>query len=137
MHLNSMKNFREFTSPSGIKILAGKSAESNEALVKQVGDNEFVFHTAAPGSPFVNIKADADTGKVKIEDIQFAAVICARYSQVWKKSKRLAILVDKFLGKDIFKTKEMKLGTFGIKRCGTMIVFKNKIEEFIKLKEKK
>ena len=48
--------FREFTTSSGKKVLAGKSAQNNEELVKQIKDNEDVFHTAKPGSPFVNIK---------------------------------------------------------------------------------
>jgi predicted ribosome quality control (RQC) complex YloA/Tae2 family protein len=51
-----MTNFREWFTSSGKRVLAGKSANNNEELIKQVERNEIVLHTANPGSPFVNIK---------------------------------------------------------------------------------
>ena len=103
-------NFREFEISSGKKVLLGKSAESNEALISQVELTETVLHTAAPGSPFVNIK-----GKATKKDISEAAVFCARYSQDWRDNKK-DIIVHVFKGKDIYKDKKMKLGTFGVKK---------------------
>ncbi len=54
--------FREFITDRGTMIFAGRNAENNEELVKQVGKNEEVFHTDARGSPFVNIKGRAKKG---------------------------------------------------------------------------
>ena len=121
-------NFREFTTSSGKKILAGKSAANNEELISQVEPSEIVLHTKKPGSPFVNIK-----GKATQKDIKEAAIICARYSKAWKKAKlKKDIIVHIFRGKDIYKTKKMKLGTFGVKKFKELRVRKKDIEEFEK-----
>ncbi|MFH1710927.1 MAG: NFACT RNA binding domain-containing protein [Nanoarchaeota archaeon] len=122
-------DFRKFITSSGKEVLAGKSAESNEKLIEQVSENEIVLHTAKPGSPFVNIKAGKE--KITKKDLGEAAVFCARYSQVWKKAKiKKDVLVHWFLGKDIFKTKGMKLGTFGVKKVRKIKVNKGEILMF-------
>jgi len=121
-------NFRKFVTSSGKEVLAGKSAENNEELVKQIGKNETVLHTAQPGSPFVNIKL-LEKQKTTKEDIKEAAVFCARYSQDWRDSQD-DVLVHIFLGKDIFKLSGMKLGTFGVKKYKEMKVKKLSIEKF-------
>jgi len=127
------KKFREFVLDSGTKILCGKNAESNEALIQQVEPEEIVLHTKASGSPFVNIK---DSGKSMIEnlfsdDLKKAAIICARYSQDWR-DRKTDIIVHKFKGKDVYKDKKMPLGTFGVKKKKNMKVKKKDIEDFIK-----
>ena len=116
--------FRELKTSSGKLVLAGKSAESNEELIEQIGENEDVFHTVKPGSPFVNIK-----GKSNKEDREEAAVFCARYSQDWRDNKS-DVDIHWFKGKDIYKTKDMKLGTFGVKKYKKLIVKKEKIKKF-------
>lgn len=118
-----MADFRELITLSGKKVLAGKSAESNESLISQAGKEETVLHTKAPGSPFVNIK-----GKASREDIKEAAVFCARYSKDWKQNKR-DVEVHIFKGKDIFKIKGMKTGTFGVKKFKSVKVKKEEIEK--------
>lgn len=117
-------NFREYTSQSGTLILAGKSAENNEELIAQVKPNEEVFHTDAVGSPFVNIK-----GKPKKGDIKEAAIFCARYSKDWRDNKR-DVMVHRFKGADIYKSKGMKTGTFGVKNLKKIKVSKIDIENF-------
>ena len=117
--------FRELITRSGKKIIVGKDAESNEELVNQVGKDEEVFHTASPGSPFVNIK-----GEAKKTDIKEASIICAKYSRDWKKNKK-DVVVHIFKGKDIYKNKEMKLGTFGVKKFKAIRVKKNEILNFV------
>ena len=102
--------FRELITRAGSTILAGKDAKNNEALITQIAPNEEVFHTAAAGSPFVNIK-----GKAKKGDIKEAAIFCAIYSRDWKKNKR-DVIIHRFKGEDIYKEKSMKTGTFGIKK---------------------
>ena len=117
-------NFRKFRTKSGTTILAGRTAENNEELIKQVKKNEEVFHTDAPGSPFVNIK-----GKPKRGDIKTAAVFCARYSREWKKKKK-DVEVHRCEGRDIYKNKMMKTGTFGVKKFKRVRVKKRDIIKF-------
>lgn len=118
--------FREFITKKGTLVLAGKSAKNNEELVAQVEPNEIVLHTAEPGSPFVNIK-----GKPKFGDVKQAAVFCAKYSQDWRDNKK-DVVVHKFRGEDIYKRKDMKTGTFGIKKFKVIKVKKKWIEDFDK-----
>ena len=117
-------NFRERITKSGNTILAGKDAKSNEKLIEQIGPDEEVFHTQEKGSPFTNIK-----GKPSKGDIKEAAIFCAIYSQDWK-NKRGDVLVHRFKGKNIFKDKTMKQGTFGVKNFKIIKVKKKEIEEF-------
>ncbi len=119
-----MTIFRQHTSSQGTLFLAGKSSETNELLIAQVGKNEDVLHTARPGSPFVNIK-----GKTKKGDLKEAALFCAVYSQDWKKNKK-DVVVHVFKGKDIFKEKIMKQGTFGVGKFKEIKVKKSKIEKW-------
>lgn len=117
-------NFRQHTSKKGTLFLAGKSSETNELLIAQVEKDEDVLHTAKPGSPFVNIK-----GKTKEGDLKEAAIFCAIYSQDWKKNKK-DVLVHVFKGKDIFKEKLMKEGTFGVKKFREIKLKKGEIEKW-------
>jgi len=119
--------FRELITSSGKLVLAGKDAAGNEHLIEQVRPEEIVLHTKAPGSPFVNIK---DNGKrVLKKEIKEAAVFCAKYSQDWKKNKE-DVVVHYFKGKDIYKRKSMKLGTFGVKDAKEIKVKKKDIKNF-------
>jgi predicted ribosome quality control (RQC) complex YloA/Tae2 family protein len=117
-----MTKFREYFSSSGTLFLGGKNAENNEELITQAGKDEDVFHTAMPGSPFVNIK-----GEAKKTDIKEAAIFCAKYSQDWKKNKK-DVIVHQFKGKDIYKEKKMPLGTFGVKKFKEIKVKKEELE---------
>ena len=118
--------FRQITTKSETIILAGKDENSNEELVKQIEKDEEVFHTEKPGSPFVNIK-----GKAKKEDVKIAAIFCAAKSQDWRDNKK-DVLVHQFKGKDIFKIKGMKTGTFGVKKHKAIKVKKSDIEKWVK-----
>src|SRR4030042_5457034 len=111
------KNFRKYVTSSGKEILAGKNAEQNEELIKEeVRGEDIVLHTQFPGSPFCVIK-----GKPEKKEIHECAVFCAKYSQEWKKSKKKHdVIVHIFKGKDIFKEKNMKTGTFGVKKFKTI-----------------
>jgi len=120
-------NFRKFITASGKEVLAGKSAENNEEIINQVGDDETVLHTAEPGSPFANIKANwKETSK---KDLKEAAVFCAKYSKDWRDNKK-DVEVHVFFGKEIFKTAGMKTGTFGVKKVRKIKVNKEEILEF-------
>ena len=116
------KNFRKFATKSGAVVLAGKDENSNEELVKQITPDEFVFHTAAAGSPFANVK-----GKANENDLKEAAIFCAKYSRDWKKNHH-DVEVHKFRGRDIYKKPGMKAGTFGVRKFETMRIRKEDIE---------
>jgi predicted ribosome quality control (RQC) complex YloA/Tae2 family protein len=118
-----MTNFREWFTSSGKRVLAGKSANNNEELIKQVERNEIVLHTANPGSPFVNIKDKKPTK----QDIYDAALLCAKYSQTYK-NKKENVKIHVFSGKDIYKTEKMKVGTFGVKNFKEIIAKKEDIK---------
>ncbi|MEK6917325.1 MAG: NFACT RNA binding domain-containing protein [Nanoarchaeota archaeon] len=116
--------FRKFTTRKNILALAGRDAASNEELISQVGKEELVFHTEAPGSPFVNLKGEPKKG-----DVEEAAIFCAKYSRDWKKNKK-DVVVHIFKGKDIYKDKGMSLGTFGVKKLKVIKVKKEEIEKW-------
>ena len=123
--------FRECISKQGTLILSGKDAESNEALVGQAEKEEIVLHTAMPGSHFVNIK-----GKTKRGDIKEAAICCASRSQDWRDNKS-DVQIHIFKGKDIYKLKGMKTGTFGVRNFKSIKVKKKEIERFLQGGKKK
>ena len=117
--------FREIITSSGTKILVGKNAEQNEELVKKfIGKENIILHTAAPGSPFCVI----DNLEPNKKDIKEAAIVCARYSQDWRDNKK-NVIIHKFKGKDIYKEKNMKVGTFGVKKPKKIKVKKMEIEK--------
>jgi predicted ribosome quality control (RQC) complex YloA/Tae2 family protein len=122
-----MVRFREFETTAGKIVLAGRNAKNNEELVAQVEEDEDVFHTSTPGSPFVNI-----IGKSNQQDRKEAAIFCASKSKAWRDYKK-DIEVHWFKGKDIYKRKSMKPGTFGVKEFSIIKVKKIDIK---KLEEK-
>ena len=120
-----MPNFRELTTSSGKLVLSGKDRETNEKLIKQVEADNIVLHTAKPGSPFAEIK-----GKATKKDIKEASIFIAKFSQDWKKNKK-DVKVHYFIGKDIYKSKDMKTGTFGVKKFKEIVVRKKEIEQVL------
>jgi len=124
-------NFRKFITSSGKLVLSGKDKETNEELIKQVEKDNWVLHTKEKGSPFAEIKSDGK--KINKKDMREAAIFVAKFSQDWKKNKK-DVVIHYFLGKDIFKDKNMKIGTFGVKKFKEIKVKKEEIERFEKRK---
>ena len=122
-----MGMFRRFITSSGKTVLAGKDAKSNESLMSDVGENEEVFHTVASGSPFVNIKTSVTNKKDRLE----AAIFCASKSQDWRNNQSI-VKVNRFKGKDVYKEKGMKLGTFGVRRKKVVSIGKTQIRRFLR-----
>jgi predicted ribosome quality control (RQC) complex YloA/Tae2 family protein len=123
------ENFRKYTLKSGLLVVAGKNASMNEEIIKQAGKNEYVLHTKLPGSPFCNIKSDYKV--VSREDLYETAVFCAFFSQAWKKSSlKKDVDIHVFFGKDIYKSSEMKTGTFGVRKLKNIIAKKDDILNF-------
>jgi predicted ribosome quality control (RQC) complex YloA/Tae2 family protein len=111
---------RELILPSGTKIFLGKNSENNDELVKSYfGKENIILHTAKPGSPFCII----DKIKPTKEEIKQSAIICASKSQDWRDNHG-DVMINLFTGKDIYKDKIMKSGTWGIKKKPKLIKIK-------------
>jgi predicted ribosome quality control (RQC) complex YloA/Tae2 family protein len=125
--------FRQIQISSGKEVFGGKDAKTNEKLIEQSQENEFLFHTKLPGSPFCNIKSDFK--EVSKRDIKETAIFCARYSQDWRDNQK-DVTVQYFLGKDVYKLKSMKLGTFGVRNTKEIKIKRQEVVDFLS-KEKK
>jgi predicted ribosome quality control (RQC) complex YloA/Tae2 family protein len=103
--------FKQFQTSSGKVFFLGKNAENNDELVEKFrGKDNIILHTAKPGSPFCVIEDLKPTKK----DIKESAIACASKSQDWR-DNRQDVLIHQFTGKNIYKLKLMKLGTWGLK----------------------
>lgn len=118
-------NFRQFVTSRKTKVIAGKNAEQNEELVRKfINKENLIMHTSKPGSPFSVI-----LGRRKRGDLKEVAIFTTKYSQDWKKArKKKDVIVHVFKGKDVFKEKDMKLGTFGVKNYKKIKVKKQEVE---------
>jgi predicted ribosome quality control (RQC) complex YloA/Tae2 family protein len=119
---------REIILESEAKIFLGKNSENNDELVeKYKGKENIILHTAKPGSPFCVIEKLNPTK----EEVKNSAIICASKSQDWRDNKQ-DVLVHVFTGKDVYKEKIMKTGTWGIRKKPKLIkVKKQEIEKWI------
>lgn len=107
---NWWEKFRWFYSSEDVLVVGGKSAESNDNLLKNhLGKGEIVFHTEDPGSPFFVIKGYA--GKKTLRETGIAA---ASYSQGWKKGLR-KMSVMYCVSEQLHKRKGMKIGTWEVR----------------------
>lgn len=120
------EKFRWFATSTGKLVIGGKSAEQNEELVMLfLGKENIILHTSNAGSPFCII-----LDKPEKNDISEAAIFCAKHSRDWKKNMR-DVEVHVFSGKNVYKDRGMKTGTFGVRKIGRKIrVKKEKIENF-------
>ena len=112
--INDYRKFRWFFTSNGILVVGGKSDDQNELVIRNFLKPSYtVVHTTSPGSPFMIIQSDNPSRK----DLEEAAVFCACFSKQWKnlKNGKEKIEIDIFQGDQIYKTKMMKKGTFGVK----------------------
>ena len=106
-------------------ILLGKNQEQNEALVKMFkGRDVIIMHTVAPGSPFAVALEKKITAKEKRKIANYVAC----FSQDWRDNKK-DVKVHWFTGKEVYKKKAMKIGTFGVKKTKTITAKKQDIEK--------
>jgi len=118
--------FKEFILKSGAKALLGRNEENNDELVSLYkGKENIILHTSAPGSPFCVI----DSLNPSKEDICEASIACASKSQDWRDNKS-DVIMHQFTGKDVNKGKEMKKGTWNVKKYKTIKIKKADIEGF-------
>ena len=118
----------EFILKSGTKILLGKNAKNNDDLVEKYQNKKnIILHTAKPGSPFCVIDLNASK-----RDIKESAIVCAFKSKDWRENKN-NMIVHLFTGKNIYKEKNMKIGTWGLRKKPKIIrIKKEEIEKFEK-----
>jgi len=117
-------NYRKVKLNSGKEILLGRTAENNEELVNEFkGKANLMMHTVAPGSPFC-----VALEKPSASDKKQMASFCASYSQDWRDNKK-DVKVHVFTGKQVYKRKGMKVGTFGVKKAKTVVAKKADIEK--------
>jgi len=104
-------------SSDGFLVVGGKDASSNESVIKKHTDvSDLVYHTEAPGSPFIVIKNPDSVdipSKTKLE----AATYAATFSRAWNIGLKNAEVFE-VLPNQV--TKEAKSGEF-IPKGGFMI----------------
>ena len=107
--------YRWFFTSTGKLVVGGKSSTQNDELLmklKRSGKEYTVLHTTEPGSPFVVIRAPQS--EISENDLDESAIFTGCFSRAWKLRKKKTT-VDIFNLSQLFKTKEMKAGTWGIK----------------------
>ncbi|RLG12279.1 hypothetical protein DRN73_02985 [Candidatus Pacearchaeota archaeon] len=110
------KKYRWFFTKSEKLVYGGKSAVQNEEIVKEIikkNSERIVMHTKIPGSPFAII--DAPLKKVNESDLEETAVWTACFSRAWR-TGLYKTQVDIFTNNQILKEKNMKPGTFAVKK---------------------
>jgi predicted ribosome quality control (RQC) complex YloA/Tae2 family protein len=82
---NWFDNFRwTYTSTNNLLFVCGKDSTSNEVLVKKhLDENDLVFHTMAPASPYGILKGGKNIASK--EEIEECAQFISVFSAQWKK----------------------------------------------------
>ena len=90
----SPKPYYEFISPSGFKVLVGKSAKGNEIITFLIAkDSDLFFHAKdAPGTHVILIKGEREPAE---EDIYFAAQLALKHSKLAPDGKGLVTVTEK------------------------------------------
>ena len=105
------ENYRWFFTSNNVLVVGGKSDEQNELVIRNFLKPDYtVMHTSAPGSSFMIIQSDKPTKK----DLDETAIFTASFSKQWKNGNK-QIEIDIFKGDQVYKTRAMKIGTFGVK----------------------
>ena len=115
MEFKDYQKYRWFYTSSGKLVVGGKNAEQNEELLTRLKNESkemIVMHTATPGSPFSFILTEIKS--VKEKDINECAIFTACFSRAWRERKNKAE-VDIFNLSQLYKSKSMKIGTWGVK----------------------
>lgn len=77
------EKFRWCISSNDFLIIGGKDSTSNEVVIKKYTDpHDLIYHTEAPGSPFIVIK-NPENRTIPEKTKNEAAVIAATYSRAW------------------------------------------------------
>lgn len=129
--LQNYTRYRWFYTSSGKLVVGGKNAKQNEELMQYIMKDKaehIIAHTKEPGSPFCIILSE----KYNKKDLDECLIFCGCFSRAWRSNKKLTE-VHWFSSKDIYKTKGMREGTFGVKK----IIGKKRVELKLYYKEQK
>lgn len=113
--IDNYQKYRWFVTSSGKLVVGGKNSKQNDDLLRTILSNkkEFVImHTSSPGSPFSVILDKVEN--IHKEDLEETSIFTACFSQAWKSGKNKA-RIDIFKTSQLYKRKEMKEGTWGVK----------------------
>ena len=103
------EKFRWCLSSNDFLIIGGKDSSSNEVVIKKYLDpHDLVYHTEAPGSPFIIIK-NPENKTIQEKTKQEAAVIAGTYSRAWSLGTKRA---EVFEVKPDQVSKEAKSGEY-------------------------
>jgi predicted ribosome quality control (RQC) complex YloA/Tae2 family protein len=129
------EKYRHFCTSTGRLVIGGKNAEQNEELVARfIGKQNTIMHTKEAGSPFCVITGKP--AKPEKTDLKETAIFCAMHSREWKRNRH-DVEVHAFTGKDVYKEKSMKTGTFAVRKIRMKITITTKdIEDFNKKPKK-
>jgi len=105
-----MVKIKRHTLASGTEIDIGRSAETNDELVRTAKRNETLIHTVAPGSPFVNVGENPS----KL-DLNLSGAACVVYSQDWRDNHK-DTNINVFRKGDMNKSKKMNAGSWEVKK---------------------
>jgi predicted ribosome quality control (RQC) complex YloA/Tae2 family protein len=104
----SAKRFREFTSPSGYRVLVGKNDKANDELTFGIADpDDLCFHISEVPGPHVVMQWTGVDSPSR-EDIEFAAGLAIKYSKAAGKNKSNS-RVDYCSVRDLKRTKTLGL----------------------------
>lgn len=119
------EKFKWFISSDDLLVIGGKDASTNEVIIKKHTDPwNIVFHTEAPGSPFVVIKNEKDQ-EIPEQTKKEAATFTGTHTKAWEKNMRT---IDVFEVKPEQVTKEAKAGEY-VSKGSFMIYGKRKVHD--------
>ena len=101
--------FRHTTLPSGLLAVWAQNAQLNELLIKKyMQEQDLVFHTEHPGSPFGLIKQEKNHNATQ-KDIETMALLIGSFSSMWSRGLGTA---DVFYVKPSQVSKQAQSGEF-------------------------
>ncbi len=115
MEFKDYQRYRWFFTSTNKLVVGGKNALQNEELIRRLKTTKKDFlgmHTADPGSPFAFILVEKKL--IKNTDIEECSIFTASFSRAWKEKKK-KVEVHIFNLSQLYKTKGMKMGTWGVK----------------------
>jgi hypothetical protein len=113
--MQDYRKYKWFYTSSGKLVVGGKSSTQNDELLsklKKTKKDYIAMHTVSPGSPFSIILAEKSD--VTEKDLNEAAIFTGCFSRQWREHKSKAE-IDIFSLSQIYKSKTMKSGTWGVK----------------------
>lgn len=108
------KRYKWFFTRSGKLVVGGKSAESNDSLLRELKamrKDLIIMHTKLPGSPFCAIIAPLET--ISGHDLDECAIFTGCFSRAWKEGKKTTS-VHSFRLSQLNKEKDMNDGTWAV-----------------------